>query len=226
MNVGRIQRRELQLPAAPGGCSTTKVGVPRTAYLRSPAVCSARQHLGDGRREDATEIGVDVGARRLRGARDRRVVDPAAVLLALARVELFDHLPQLVLLARRVVRAEARLGVRADDVDTAVDELDPPGPHVVPDHGRQRVDIPLSAERALRVLEDLERDRRTARPSVAPCCGMPANDVELAAVVAVVGVVAVVLALVVVPDEPPPELDEPTRTTTSTTAPTAAAPRR
>ena len=61
------------------------------------------------------------------------------------------------------IGAEPGLGARPDDLDAAVDEAQLAGAHEVAHDGRQGVDRPLAAERALRVLEDHEGGR-CARP--------------------------------------------------------------
>ena len=56
-------------------------------------------------------------------------------------------------------------------IDPAVDELHAPGSNVAIDH-RRSVERPRPAERALRVLEDSDRDRRVRFPSASPRCAL------------------------------------------------------
>src|SRR5581483_3565170 len=95
---------------------------------------------------------------------DERLRDPPAALLPLAEVHLLGDVPELVLLACGVDRAQPDERVLVDDLDAAEDDLQPPRRDVLVDDARQHVDVELAAVRALRVLEDEHRRRRGRAP--------------------------------------------------------------
>jgi hypothetical protein len=101
-----------------------------------------------------------------RGSCRRRelITDPAAVLGALAAVELVDEVPELVLGAGGDHRQQGELGIRPEEGQPAEDDAHATGPDVLGDDGRERVTRPGRAVRTLQVgvLDERHRCVRAA----------------------------------------------------------------